>query len=318
VVNMLWCWICMRQSEYSEFTRNSPPLRIVVEMSDKRTTDTEEQPSKPRRWRPTKRQALGAVGLVLVAAVFIACVVAITMGHRLGYVPLVIGVLLILIRLGYRYEWTGFKETSRPKDEKREIQPRKTLWDWMPLLFVPAMLALLAGGVTWWQTSSERARQVEEAARQEALRAQNTALQAYLDRMTTLMLEKDLRASEVDSEVRTIAQARTSAVLRAVEPENQRTLLQFLSDARLIQQVDENRLPIISLDHVGLSASDLRNIALSGSNLSFADLSDANLSGANLSEADLSDANLSGANLSGANLSHADLSYANLNNADLS
>jgi len=238
------------------------------------------------------------------------------MGHRLGYVPLVIVVLLTLIRLGYRYEWTGFRETSRPKYEKRDIQPRKTLWDWMQLLFVPVMLAILAGGLTWWQTSSERARLVEEAARQEELRAQNTAVQDYLDQMTTLMLEDDLRSSDVDSEVRTIAQARTSAVLRAVEPENQRTLLQFLSDARLIQRVDEN-LPIISLDRVGLSDSDLRDIALSGADLRFANLRSANLSGANLSNANLSGANLSGAYLLNANLSGADLSGANLSGADL-
>jgi uncharacterized protein YjbI with pentapeptide repeats len=210
------------------------------------------------------------------------------------------------------------------------------------------MLGILAGGLTWWQTSSERARQVEEAAQQEALRAQNTAVQVYLDQMTTLMLEEDLRSSDVDSEVRTIAQARTSAVLRAVEPENQRTLLQFLSDARLIQRVDEN-LPVISLDRVDLSDSDLRDIALSGANLRFAelrgadlrdaDLSDANLTGAELRGAelrftdlrdadltatdlrfadDLRDADLRGANLSGANLIHANLSAANLSNANLS
>src|SRR5215212_2483833 len=104
--------------------------------------------------------------------------------------------------------------------------------------------------------------------------------------MTTLMLEDALRSSDVDSEVRTIAQARTSAVLRAVEPENQRTLLQFLSDARLIQRVDEN-LPIILLDRVDLSDTDLRDIALSGADLRFADLRLADLSGADLSGADL-------------------------------
>jgi len=226
------------------------------------------------------------------------------MGHRLGYVPLVIVVLLTLIRLGYRYEWTGFREISRPKDEMKDIQPRKTLWDWMQLLFVPVMLAILAGGLTWWQTSSERARLVEEAARQEELRAQNTAVQDYLDQMTTLMLEDDLRNSGVNSEVRNIAQARTSAVLRAVEPENQRTLLQFLSDARLIQRVDN--LPIISLDRVDLSDSDLHDIALSGADLRDADLRDADLRDADLRGADLSSgANLSDANHSGAYLSGA-------------
>ena len=314
---MLGVRISMRHGECSEFIDNSWSPVTVVDMSEERATPTAKQQNKPRRWRPTKRQALWAGGLALLAAMSIACVVAIRMGHRLGYVPLVIVVLLTLIRLGYRYEWTGFRETSRPKYEKRDIQPRKTLWDWMQLLFVPVMLAILAGGLTWWQTSSERARLVEEAARQEELRAQNTAVQDYLDQMTTLMLEDDLRSSDVDSEVRTIAQARTSAVLRAVEPENQRTLLQFLSDARLIQRVDEN-LPIISLDRVGLSDSDLRDIALSGADLRFANLRSANLSGANLSNANLSGANLSGAYLLNANLSGADLSGANLSGAILS
>jgi hypothetical protein len=102
----------------------------------------------------------------------------------------------------------------------------------MQLLFVPVMLAVFAGGLTWWQTSSERTRLAEEAARQEALRAQYTAVQAYIDQMTSLVLQEDLRSS---NDVQTIAQARTSGVLQAVEPENQRTLLQFLSEANLIQ-----------------------------------------------------------------------------------
>jgi uncharacterized protein YjbI with pentapeptide repeats len=302
---MLGVRISTRHGECPEFIDNSLVPVTLVDMSEERATPTAKQQNKPHRWRPTKRHALWAAGLALLAAMSIACVVAIRMGHRLGYVPLVIVVLLTLIRLGYRYEWTGFSETSRPKDEMRDIQPRKTLWDWMQLLFVPVMLAILAGGLTWWQTSSERARLVEEAAHQEELRAQNTAVQDYLDQMTTLMLEDHLRNSVVNSEVRNIAQARTSAVLRAVEPENQRTLLQFLSDARLIQRVDEN-LPIISLDRVDLSDTDLRDIALSGADLRFADLRLADLP-TDLSRADLRGVNLNGADLEGANLSNANL-----------
>jgi uncharacterized protein YjbI with pentapeptide repeats len=109
----------------------------------------------------------------------------------------------------------------------------------------------------------------------------------------------DLRGSEAGSEVRNIAQARTSAVLQAVEAENLRILLQFLSDAGLIQRVEE-KPPILSLDRIDFSDADLRNIALSGSNLSFANLSDADLSAANLSDANLRKAVLRRANLSGA------------------
>jgi uncharacterized protein YjbI with pentapeptide repeats len=163
----------------------------------------------------------------------------------------------------------------------------------MQLLFVPVMLAVFAGGLTWWQTSSERTRLAEEAARQEALRAQYTAVQAYIDQMTSLVLQEDLRSS---NDVQTIAQARTSGVLQAVEPENQRTLLQFLSEANLIQGRDADP-PVISLDRADLSASDLRDIDLQGSNLSFANLRNANLTGANLTGAKLVYADLSGAEL---------------------
>jgi uncharacterized protein YjbI with pentapeptide repeats len=251
-----------------------------------------------------------------MVAVLIASVVAIRRGHLFGYVPLVIVLLVILIRLGYRYEWTGFKETSQPKSEKREIQPRKTLWGWMQLLLVPAMLAILAGGLTWWQTSSDRARQAEEAAQQEALRAQNVALQAYIDQMTALVLEKELRRPQA-KDIVIIAQARTSAVLQGVEAENQRTIVQFLSDATLIQG-HGNDHPIISLDRADLTASDLRYIDLSGADLSYTNLGDAKLSYANLDEANLVFANLSGTTLFRANLSSADLRFANLGGADLS
>jgi hypothetical protein len=256
--------------------------------SRRRTEPRPKKQNKPRRWRPTERQVLWAGGLGLIS---IAFVVAVGKGNRFGYVPLVIVLLLILIRIGYRYEWTGFGGTSRLKDEKREIRPPKTLWDWMQLLFVPAMLAILAAGLAWWQTSSERAMQAKEEARQEAIRAEEAAVQIYLDQMTALLLERNLRASEEDSEVRTIAQARTLAVLRAVGPENRRTLLFFLYDAGLINR----ERTIISLNTADLSEAPLSNADLSAANLSNADLSFAYLIEANLIEANLSNADLSNA-----------------------
>jgi flagellar biosynthesis/type III secretory pathway protein FliH len=46
----------------------------------------------------------------------------------------------------------------------------------MQLLFVPAMLAILAAGLGWWQTCSERAMQAREEARQEVIRAEEAAV----------------------------------------------------------------------------------------------------------------------------------------------
>jgi uncharacterized protein YjbI with pentapeptide repeats len=276
-------------------------------MSEERNSPAPNQKNKTRRWRPSKKQILWAVGLG------IALIVAILVRNRLGFVPLVLVLLFILIRIGYRYEWTGFGGTSRPKDDKREIKPPKTLWDWMQLLFVPAMLAILAAGLAWWQTSSERAMQAREEARQEAIRAEEAAVQSYLDQMTALLLDLDLRTSQKDSEVRTIAQARTMAVLRVVGPDNRRTLLLFLYDAGLINKEGT----IISLDGADLVEAHLSNANLSDAELSGTDLSDAELRDANLSFAILNNANLSGADLSDANLEGVSMSFAKLSNADL-
>jgi hypothetical protein len=264
-------------------------------------------------WRPTKKQVLWAIGLglALIASILLAFVVGIGMDNRFGYVPLVLVLFFILIRIGYRYEWTGFGETSHPKDETKDIKPPKTLWDWMQLLFVPAMLALLAGGLTWWQTSSERARLAEEQARQEAIRAEEAAVQIYLDQMTNLILERDLR--EDRAAVRDLAQARTSAVLRAVGPENKRTLLLFLYDTDLISVPS----PIISLSDIDLSDTNLSGVVLLGADLSETNLSEANLSGADLNRVDLREADLEEANLEDAALEEANLEDANLTGAKL-
>jgi uncharacterized protein YjbI with pentapeptide repeats len=258
-----------------------------------------------------------------MVGVLIASVAAIRRGHIFGYVPLVIVPLGIFIRLGYQYEWTGFGETSRSKDDKLEVKPRKTLWDWMSLLLVPAMIAILTAGLAWWQTSSEQAQKAQEAAlkrqqaaRQQSLEAQNTAIQLYLGQMSALLLEDNLRNAAPYSEVRLLAQARTTSVLQAVEPENQRIILQFISEANLVQKNGAQQ-PIISLDHTDLSASDLRYLDLRGADLSFANLSEANLSFANLGDANLTSANLSDAALFRANLSGADLKIADLSGADL-
>jgi uncharacterized protein HemX len=103
----------------------------------------------------------------------------------------------------------------------------KTIWDWMQLLIVP--LALTGIGIYFTMQQNERQQQIEDQRTQEAQKienqraqaeqelahqgAQDAALQAYLDQMSQLMLEGDLRGSEEGSEVRTLARARTRTVL---------------------------------------------------------------------------------------------------------
>jgi len=205
---------------------------------------------------------------------------------------------------------------------------------------------LVAIGLVFSLQQDARQQRVEEqradAERELAVqRAQDEALQAYLDQMSGLLLERDLRASEEDSEVRTLAQARTLTVLERLAPSRRTAVMQFLVEAKLVQRV-KGRGPILILFEADLSgadlfaadlsdpnqtnlqtnlnAADLRRAYLRHAYLFDADLSHANLGDAYLGDAYLGDAYLSGANLSGnlgeANLSGASLSRANLSRAE--
>jgi hypothetical protein len=192
---------------------------------------------------------------------------------------------LIIVICGYFFEWkwTGF--------------PQQTFWDWLKLLIVPAVLAI--GGYLFARSE----RQATEAAAER--RAQDEALQAYLDQMGQLLLDPDtpLRKSEANSEVRILALAQTLTVLTRLGGNGKARLLQFLYESRLIDRDD----PIVALGGADLREADLR----------WAYLSNADLRQARLSQADLRRANLEGANLRGGLLSEADLHVATLIEADL-
>jgi uncharacterized protein YjbI with pentapeptide repeats len=196
---------------------------------------------------------------------------------------------------------------------------KKTLWDWADLLIVPAVLAI--GG--YWFNAQQRQREQKIADE----RAQDEALQAYLDHIGELLLEKGLRSSvqnneEKRAEARGLARARTLTVLRRLNPDRKTSVVLFLIDASVITGPE----PIIPLFEVDLSDTKLNNTNLVAIDLHDAKLIGANLSGANLNGAqlysayevaDLSGADLSGASLSGANLTRAILKDADLSDADL-
>jgi uncharacterized protein YjbI with pentapeptide repeats len=215
--------------------------------------------------------------------------------------------IVLLAIGGAASRWTGFQG--------------KTVWDLLQLLIVP--LALVVIGFLFSVQQEARQQQIEnqraKAERELAEeRAQGEALQDYLDKMGSLLLEKDLRASEENSEVRTLARARTLTVLERLDPNRKTAVMEFLMEAELVQSVDGGRGPIMPLTGANLSGADLNDANLLNADLSTANLRDANLSDANLSRADLSDANLPKADLSKAELSDADLSKADLFDANLS
>jgi len=205
----------------------------------------------------------------------------------------VVSFLAISILGGYIWEWsyTGIV--------KGNDFPKRTLWDWLKLLIVPAALAI---GVYWLnqlQTERERNAQAAQRAREleiESARAKDEALQAYLGHMSQLPLE--LRSLEGASQnaqelLMQVARARTLTVLQRLDGRRKRSVLQFLTEGGLIDRGNPS-------------------IGLRG-----ADLSDADLNEARLNETDLRGANLRGADLRGADLRGADLQGADLPEAIL-
>ncbi len=255
---------------------------------------------KYRCWSPSKGVTHIFVALVAVGAllfVFRDFLEALDKPSTVLKAATVVAAVVVLIRVGQRYEWTGFGEAVQPKPDNEEVQPRKTLWDWLQLFIVP--LALTAIGLWFAAQQDFRQQQIEEQ------RAQDAALQAYLDQMSQLMLEGGLlRGSEGGNEVRTLARARTRTVLARLDSRRKGSVVQFLYEASLI----DKEHPVVSLSDVRLRGADLSLLDdLSGADLSGADLSGADLSDADLSDADLSDAKMFAPNLEGASLEGANL-----------
>lgn len=193
----------------------------------------------------------------------------------------------------------------------------KTLWDWLKLLIVPAVLAL--GGYLFTLSENRRSQDVADR------RAQDEALQAYLDKMSELLIDGQLRKeANPYADKRITARARTLAVLRELDGGRKRIVLLFLREARLINRTEHPRdarkvnPPIVGLRDADLTNANLRHaklintdrdepISLKGAILEGADLQGADLEGADLREARLNGANLSGANLRGATVTHEQL-----------
>ena len=196
----------------------------------------------------------------------------------------------------------------------------KTLWDWMQLLIIPVVLAVaallfnLVSTRTEQRIAVERYEQDKEIAEKRYEQDQNLALdkqredllQVYLDRMSELLLDKQLRTSETHAEVRNVARVRTMTFLPRLDATRKSSVLLFLHESGLI---DKGKY-IIDLSGANLSGANLRT-----DNLSAAYLRNIYLDGANLREADLREADLRDAVLSGVHLNGADLSGANMRDA---
>jgi hypothetical protein len=220
--------------------------------------------------------------------------------------------LLIITTLGYWQNWTW----------------TELLWRWLELLIIPA--ALVFGAFLLNRQTREReealASQERENDREIAKdRTREDTLQRYLDRISELVLDKNLHGSKRDDAVRATARARTLTVLKSLDGNRKGQVLRFLYEAGLITKIKWGEsggalVALVTEPIIGLKDADLSNLYLGanlwiGIGLSFADLSNANLR-----QSALADSTLRGANLSNANVGpnfHTDLSLAVLRGADL-
>jgi len=217
-----------------------------------------------------------------------------------------------------------------------------TVRDWLELLVVPLALVVISFLFTVQQDQRQQRTENQRAVAEQKLaeqQAQDEALQAYLDQMNQLMLERKLLEAEPGDPVHTLAQARTSTVILRLDAEHNESVTRFLINSGLAvrskggfrvehlgfplpgvplgSETSARLLSRNALPHATLSGAHLLNADLSVADLTGADLTGADLTGANLKNAYLSDANLSGAFLYRADLSDAFLADANLPNADL-
>jgi uncharacterized protein YjbI with pentapeptide repeats len=210
----------------------------------------------------------------------------------------VAGALLLLLLIVYGYlterEWVGVAD--------------KSLWDWLKLLVVPAVLAV-AGFLLSDVAQRERDLDFRQSqANAESSRAQTETLRAYLDQMSNLIVDLKLRAQPKDSDACRLAQARTLGVLASLDQDRKRDPLYLIYELNLINK----DTPHLSLKKANFAAADLSEMTLHEASLREADFRRADLKGSDLKGSDLSDADLRGADLSDAELSDVSLAGANL------
>src|SRR4051812_21422729 len=107
----------------------------------------------------------------------------------------------------------------------------KTLWDWLQLLIVPAILIAVTFAWSATQTRSDNRREdrriaADRAAAEEA--RQDTTLQGYLDQMSGLMLDRNLLTSKEGDAVQAVARTVTLTALRRLDGDRKAEVVQFL------------------------------------------------------------------------------------------
>ncbi|MBF2063794.1 MAG: pentapeptide repeat-containing protein [Calothrix sp. C42_A2020_038] len=246
-----------------------------------------------------------------------------------------------MIVLLYQWDLSGFGQSSNKSESieqainpkngsivklKKEtiyFQSSKTLWDWIELVglistgMIPFVLYQLQHSQQKLAKQNEKfenelAKQNEKFENERAKKLSNEeALQAYFDRMSVLLLDKNLRTLPAGTprqlEVLNVARAITLSILRRLnnDGKNKGSVIWFLIELELITEFKLN------LSNANLDGADLQ-----GANLSYAELNYSRFKGANLREVNFNKAKLSRTNFHKAKFSKTDLSSSILSHSD--
>jgi pentapeptide repeat protein len=187
------------------------------------------------QWQPkTIRKFLVVVGIIVACTLGVALIVSIFGGYF------------------FNWSWTGITT--------------KTLWDWLQLLGVLAIPVVVGFGAGWFTTRQGKIADAENKANQ-----RETALQAYIDKMSELLLHEKLRDSAEEDEVRKVARVRTLTILPRLDAKRKYHVLQFLYESGLIDK-DRCIIDLSGGGSKGVYGADLDGVNLVGVTLSGASL----------------------------------------------
>src|SRR5205085_12399010 len=138
----------------------------------------------------------------------------------------------------------------------QQYQPARTLWDWLQLLIIPALLSI---GAVWFSTRQGKIADAENKDNQ-----RETALQAYIDKISELLLHEHLSELLLDKplpvdepppnpQVVIITLARTTTVLRILDQDRRGSLIRFLSQAGILTKCIKDELIGIDLSGANLT-----------------------------------------------------------------
>src|SRR6266567_6901644 len=184
----------------------------------------------------------------------------------IGVVGIVLVVGIALIIAGYWFDWTGFNGYNQVTTAhtisgpsagtvvKTEVyQPGKTLWDWLNLLGVLAIPVAVGFGTVWFTHTQQQRDQLLADQRAQTERdiavdnQRHAVLQAYIDKMSELLLNGHLaertadgQPKTVDKQVRDVVRVRTITVLVQLDARRVGYVFAFLREAELMSATKDD------------------------------------------------------------------------------